>query len=155
MTVDIADYSICDGTLSGGVALSDMRSLINRSIEVVLPLGEAVPVTYDRQGRTSHFTFQVKRVHADAEACEAFIMTLDANLPSEGTITITLNGGTETVQIQNGKVLSHQSSELGATSITDYVIAGGPPIPLVFGAILTEAGDFMLTEAGYKILLGG
>ncbi len=154
MTVDIADYSICDGTLSGGVALSDMRSLINRSIEVVLPLGEAVPITYDRRGRTSHFTFQVKRTHADAEACEAFIMTLDANLPSEGTITITLNGGTETIEIQHGKVLSHQSSELGATSITDYVIVGGPPLALIFGSILLETSDFILTETDYQILLG-
>ncbi len=154
MTVDIADYSICDGTLSGGVALSDMRSLINRSIEVVLPLGEAVPITYDRRGRTSHFTFQVKRTHADAEACEAFIMTLDANLPSEGTITITLNGGTETIEIQHGKVLSHQSSELGATSITDYVFVGGPPLALIFGSILLETSDFILTETDYQILLG-
>ncbi len=154
MIVSIADYSICDGTLSGGVALSDMRSLINRSIEVVLPLGEAVPITYDRLGRTSHFTFQVKRTHADAEACEAFIMTLDSSIPSEGTITITLNGGIEIVEIRNGKVLSHQSSELGATSITDYVIVGGPPLPLVLGSILLETSDFILTETDYQILLG-
>ncbi len=154
MTVTIGDYSLCDGTLSGGVALSDMRSLINRSIEVVLPLGETVPVTYDRQGRTSHFTFTVKRTHASALICDEFIVSLDSLLPSAGTVLITLNGGTESTEIRHGKVLSHQSTQLGATSMTDYVIVGGPPLPVVIGSILLETGDFILTETDYKILLG-
>ncbi len=154
MTVTIGDYSLCDGTIPGGVATGNMRLLVNRSTDVVLALGEAVPRTYDRTGRTAHFTFQVARVHPTAEDCEAFISNLDWSLPSEGTITITLTGDTESVELRNGKVLSHQSSQTGATSFTDYVIVGGPPLPLVSGSILTETGDFVLTETNYHILLG-
>ncbi len=154
MTVTIGDYSLCDGTLAGGVALSDMRLLVNRSTDVVLPLGEPLPITYDRHGRTSHFTFTVKRVHSSAEVCDQFIVTLDAALPSLGTVMITLNGGTENTSLQNGKVLSHQSSQIGATSMTDYVLVGGPPLPVVTGFMLTEDSDFILTETDYKILLG-
>ncbi len=154
MTVTIGDYSLCDGTTTGGVATGNMRMLINRSTDVVLALGETVPKTYDRVGRTAHFTFQVARVHATAEVCEAFIASLDASLPSDGTVTITLTGNTETVELRNGKVLSHQSNQTGATSFTDYTLIGGPPLPVVFGKVLLETGDFILTETNYKILLG-
>ncbi len=154
MTVTIGDYSLCDGTTPGGVATGNMRLAVDRSTDVVLPLGETVPKTYDRIGRTAHFTFQVARVHTSAEVCEAFIASLDASLPSEGTVTITLTGGTETVQLRNGKVLSHQTNQTGATSFTDYVLVGGPPLPLVTGSVLLETGDFILTETDYQILLG-
>ncbi len=154
MTVTIGDYSLCDGTTPGGVATGNMRLLVNRSTDVVLALGEAVPQTYDRQGRTTHFTFQVARIHATAEACEAFIASLDALIPSEGTVTITLTGGTESVELRNGKVLSHQTNQTGATCFTDYVLVGGPPLPVATGSVLLETGDFILTETDYQILLG-
>ncbi len=126
MRVSIASYDICDGSLSGGVAVGNARFQMDRVFDVVIPVSELNPELFDRVCRKSTFTFTVQCVHADAQAAELFIMDLDAALPSTGTVTITATDGT-TRTIPNGFVLNHQSQLNGATSSTTYTIVGGQP----------------------------
>jgi hypothetical protein len=123
MLVSIGAYNICDGTLSGGVAISGLSLGVARGFEVVRTLAALNPQTYDRVNRVTTASFHVYRTHASADAAEAFIMGLDASLPSTGTVTFTRPTGS--VSMPNGVVTSHQSSQQGSTTTTQYTITGG------------------------------
>ncbi len=130
MTATVGAYSLCDGTLSGGVAVSDLRVDQRRIADVVAILGGVSPEIFDRVGGPCAYSFTVKRTHADADAAEQFLIGLESAVPSSGSIIITTSGPTGEVafDIPNAKV---QSIELiqqeGATTYHTYSIIGGPP----------------------------
>jgi hypothetical protein len=130
MVVSIGAYSICDGTRSNGVALSELRLASDRKFDVVDPLRQILPVAIDRVGRLTDATFQVKRVHASLGAAEDFILGLESAIPAIGTITVTTTGPTPvTVTIPNGAVVEHDLvQEQGATTVHQYRIIGGAPM---------------------------
>jgi hypothetical protein len=129
MLVSIDTYSICNGTLAGGVSVSTLHFKIDRTIDVVIPIGQVNPATFDRVCRRLDMTFQVKRTHASIDAAELFILDLDDNLPSAGIVKVTLAGGVR--YIPNGKVPTHELvQQLGATTFHNYTIVGGKPILL-------------------------
>src|SRR6266446_5111517 len=112
MQVSIGDYNICDGTLSGGVAVSDLRHSVERTFDVVLPLvaADAVrpsPILFDRLTSKMEFTFTVKVCHGTLVISEAFILILEFILPRTGTIKLITNDGT-TLNMANGRVLGFQ-----------------------------------------------
>ncbi len=129
MTVTVGAYSLCDGTLAGGVAVSDLRVNQRRVADIVPVLEGVSPQTYDRKGRPCIYAFTVKRTHADLEASDEFIIGLEDAIPSTGSITVTTTGpSSSTFAIANGKVQSHDLIEqIGATTFHSYSIIGGPP----------------------------
>ncbi len=129
MTVTVGAYSLCDGTLPGGVAVSELRLSQRRIADIVPAIGGVSPVTYDRAGRPCAYSFTVKRTHADADAAEVFSIGLEDAVPAVGAITVTTTGPTPAdFIIPNGKV---QTIDLilieGATTFHSYSIIGGPP----------------------------
>lgn len=127
MLVKIGSYDLCDGTLAGGVAIGQARVQMDRVFDVVVPLDELNPELFDRTCRKCSFTFTIQRVHADAATAEVFVMDIDSDVPSSGTVTLTPTNSGSFRYIPNGFVTNHQSSLLGATSTTTYTIVGGQP----------------------------
>ena len=80
MLVKIGSYEICNGTLAGGFAVGSLRLRGDRGFDIAIPIGETVPVLFDRLTTQSDITFQVYRTHADLQASEDFIL----NLHNEG-----------------------------------------------------------------------
>jgi len=127
MLVSIGTYAICDGTLSGGVAIGQARVQIDRGFDVVVPLAELNAIPLDRVYRKLTFTFQVQRTHTNAGAAELFILDLDSSLPSSGTVTITPTGNGSVRYVPNGAVTTHNSQQNGSTTTTQYTLIGGQP----------------------------
>ena len=130
MLVSIGSYEICNGTLSGGVAVSDLHLTSDRLFDFVVPVGEVDCILLDRIQSKTELTFVVKRTHANKGVAEAFILQLDTNIPSSGTITLTTSGPTpDTRLIENGFVMDHELiQEQGATTYHQYHVTGGPPV---------------------------
>jgi hypothetical protein len=130
MLVSIGAYDLCNGTVAGGVAVGNLRFAVDRTIDIViaLPTSDAwlSPITFDRLTGVSSITFQVQRTHVDVAAASAFILGLEAALPSTGYVVLS-DGATE-FTIPNGKIKQHVSSQLGATTTTIYNIIGGRPV---------------------------
>jgi|SRR5215471_6892979 len=162
MLVSIGSYDICDGTLAGGVAIGQLSLTIDRLTDVIVPIGQADPVLFDRVNRTSEISFQVERVFSDWDAASAFILDLELNLPSTGTVLFLFQSGSRA--IPNALVLSYVSTQLGAKVTTTYRISGGspidgspPPPPTPVGSIrweYREAVAFLLTSDGTPALDG-
>ena len=125
MLVSIGAYYLCDGTLSGGVAIGQLQLRLDRVIDEFVAIADIDPKTFDRVCRKSDITFQVERVHADWDAASAFIVALDASIPSSGDIIFIFPSGSST--IPNGMVRSHNTSQLGAKTLTQYNLIGGQP----------------------------
>jgi hypothetical protein len=161
MLVSIGSYDICDGTLSGGVAIGQLQLKVDRITDVVIPIGEADPVLFDRVGRTSDITFQVERVHADWDTASAFLLDLDGAIPSIGIVLLVFDSGSRS--IPNALIRSHSSSQVGATTRTVYNISGGapsgssPPPPTPVGSVKWQYRPeiaFLLTADGTPALDG-
>ncbi len=129
MTVTVGAYILCDGTLTGGVAVSELRLAQRRIADVVPSIGGVSPVAYDRIGRPCVYSFTVKRTHSDADAAEVFTLGLEGAVPATGTITITTSDPTPAAfDIPNSKVQSIDLiQQTGATTFHNYAIIGGPP----------------------------
>lgn len=130
MLVSIGGYDICDGTLSGGVAVSDLRLKSDRLFEFVVPVGNVDALLFDRVNSKTDFTFTVARTHSDTATSEAFILQLDNALPVSGAVTLTTTGPTPATRvIENGYLVDHELiAETGATTLHQYHIIGGPPV---------------------------
>src|SRR6267154_3417957 len=108
MLVSIGAYDICDGTLTGGLAVSDLRLKADRLFDFVVPIGDVDCTLFDRVITTADFSFIVKLTHATKKLAEVFILQLDTNLPTSGTVTFTTTGpSSDTRVIPNGFVLDH------------------------------------------------
>ena len=129
MLVSIGAYDICDGTLAGGVAVSDLRLKSDRLFDWVVPIGDVDVLLLDRINSKTDVTFIVKRTHASKLLSEQFILQLDANLPTSGTVTFTTTGPSPATRvIPNGFILDHSLvGEYGATTFHQYHVVGGPP----------------------------
>ena len=125
MLVSIGAYYLCDGTLSGGVAIGQLQLTIDRVLDSFVAIDDIDPKVFDRVCRRSDIRFQVERVHADWDAASAFIVSLDASIPSSGDIIFIFPSGTST--IPNGAVKSHNTSQIGAKTLTQYNLIGGQP----------------------------
>lgn len=121
---------MCDGTLGGGVAVSELRLRLDRLFEVVIPVDQVSPELFDRTCRKCDITFSVRRVHADAAAAETFLLALEDNLPDNGEIKIgtDFDSPTDYRVIPNGYVTDYQLLQyIGASTLHQYHIVGGPP----------------------------
>ncbi len=129
MTVTVGAYSLCNGTLTGGVAVSDLRVNQRRIADIVAILAGVGPEIYDRVGRPCTYSFTVKRTHADADAAEQFLLGLADAVPSTGTINVITSGPSPaSFSIPNAKVQSIDlEQQSGATTFHTYSIIGGPP----------------------------
>lgn len=130
MLVSIGTYDICDGTLAGGVAVSDLRVRGDRIHDFSVPVGDFDATTFDRFNSTIDFTFTVKRTFTNKATCEKFIVQLDAILPVTGDVTITTTGPSEaTFTIPDSFLVDHALvMEQGATAFHQYHFIGGPPV---------------------------
>jgi hypothetical protein len=130
MLVSIGSYSICDGTLTGGVAVSELRLRLDRLFDFVVPIGDVDSTLLDRVNSTLDASFTVKRTFSDVRAAEKFILQLDATLPVSGTVTFTTTGtGAFTRTIPDGFIVDHALLlENGATCFHQYHLIGGPPV---------------------------
>jgi len=130
MLVSIGSYSLCDGTLGGGVAISDLNPRNTRLFDVVTPLDDNDTTLFDRVNTTCDITLTVKRSFPTHETAEKFLLQLDSILPTSGTVTFTTTGPTPTTRIiPNGYIVDHALvMELGATVFHQYHIIGGPPV---------------------------
>ncbi len=125
MLIAIGSYPLCNGTLEGGMSAGDMRLRFTRAIEVVQPLGEGTPATYDRGTRTIDLSFTVARVHVSIKESEVFIAKHDATVPDSGVVAITTTAG-EVAFIENGILIDFQlQSQIGSTTFYHYHITGG------------------------------
>ena len=127
MLVSIGAYDICNGTLAGGVAIGQARIQLDRTFDVAIAVDAIDPTLFDRVCHKVTFTFTVQRTHDDAGSCETFILDLDLDLPSSGTVKLTPTSSASFRYIPNGFVINHQSQQNGATSTTTYTIVGGQP----------------------------
>jgi|SRR5215831_2118793 len=127
MLVTIGSYDICDGTLTGGVAIGNGRVQMDRVFDVVIPVDQLDPTLFDRVCRRINFTFEVQVSHADADSAEQFILDLDGNLPSSGMVKLTPTNSTSYRYIPNGVVTTHQTQQTGSLTATTYTIVGGQP----------------------------
>jgi len=162
MLVSIGSYDLCDGTLSGGVAIGQLALTIDRVTDVFIEIGQLDPHTFDRVARRSDIAFQVERVFADWDAASAFLLDLELNIPSSGTIDFIFPSGTRS--IPNGRVLNYNSTQLGAKITTTYRLTGGaptggtpPPPPTPVGSVKWEyrpAIAFLKTADGTPALDG-
>jgi hypothetical protein len=130
MLVSIGSYDICDGTLAGGVAISDLTPTNNRLFDVVVPLDDSDTTLLDRVNTTCDLTLTVARSHSSVAVAEQFIVQLDELLPSSGTVTFTTTGPTPSTRtIPNGYIVDHELiQQQGATTFHNYHIIGGPPV---------------------------
>ncbi len=130
MLVSIGAYDICDGTLAGGVAVSDLRLKSDRLFDWVVPIGDVDCILLDRVNSKTDLTFIVKRTHASKPTAEQFILQLDTLLPTSGTVTLTTTGPSpDTRVIETGYLLDHSLvQEDGATTYHQYHVVGGPPV---------------------------
>jgi hypothetical protein len=130
MLVSIGAYDICNGTLAGGVAISDLRPSNNRLFDIVVPLDDSDVTLFDRINTTCDLTLTVKRTHASVANAEQFIVQLDTALPTSGNVTFTTTGPTPTTRtIPNGFIVDHTLlQQQGATTFHSYHIVGGPPV---------------------------
>jgi len=130
MLVSIGSYDLCDGTLAGGVAISDLHPTNNRLFDVVTPVDDSDVTLFDRVNTTCDISLIVKRTFSTKAIAEKFILQLDANLPTSGTVTFTTTGPTPTTRtIPNGFIVDHELlQEQGATTFHQYHIVGGPPV---------------------------
>ena len=130
MLISIGAYDICDGTLAGGVAISDLRPTNNRLFDVVVPLDDSDTTLFDRVNTTCDLTLTVKRTFSSVAVAEAFIVQLDTNLPTSGTVTFTTTGPSPVTRtIPNGAIVDHELiQQQGATTFHNYHIIGGPPV---------------------------
>src|SRR6267154_4147489 len=130
MLVSIGAYDICDGTLTGGVAVSELRLKADRLFDFVVPIGEVDCTLFDRVITTTDVTFIVKLTHGSKKLSEVFILQLDTIIPTSGTVTFTTTGPSpDSRVITNGFVLDHSLlEETGATTYHQYHIVGGPPV---------------------------
>ncbi len=130
MLISIGAYDICNGTLAGGVAISDLRLKSDRLWDWVVPIGEVDCLLLDRITSKTDLTFTVKRTHASKPISEQFILQLDTNLPTTGTVTITTTGPTPDTRIVGGGfIVDHELLlEDGATTYHQYHVIGGPPV---------------------------
>src|SRR6266478_2256554 len=120
MLVKIDTYEICNGSLSGGVAVGKLRWPTERVTDVVLPLYGFDPTLLDRIVRRTVLTFVVERTFSDANAAEVFALDLNANLPGTGTVRITPTDSVDFQDYPNARMLSWRSEENGATVTTQY-----------------------------------
>ena len=158
MQCKIDTYELTDGTLSGGFALGQLRIRFDRVHDSVIPLGETSPVYFFRGVHKSTIDFVVVRNHGTINAAEAFIIAHDDNVPSSGTVQLISSDGAVTATIQKALIFFQQlDSEIGSTTIHAYHIEGGEFAPITVtppsggSDILTETGDYILTEDGQKI----
>lgn len=130
MLVSLGSYVLCDGTLSGGVAISELRCRGDRLFDFVIPVGDDNPIALNRVTTTIDLSFVVKRVLHDVRTAEKFILTLDNNIPAAGTITLTTTGPSPSTRvIANGFLIDHTLlMESGATLFHQYHLTGGPPV---------------------------
>jgi len=130
MLISIGTYDICDGTLAGGVAISDLRPSNNRLFDVVVPLDDSDTTLFDRVNTTCDLTLTVKRTHSSVAGAEQFIVQLDTNLPTSGTVTFTTTGPSPVTRtIPNGAIVDHELiQQSGATTFHNYHIIGGAPV---------------------------
>ena len=130
MLISIGAYDICDGTLSGGVAISRLQPTSTRLFDVVIPLDDSDTTLFDRVNTTTDLTLTVARTHSTVANAEAFIVQLDTNLPATGAVTFTTTGPTPTTRtIPNGYIVDHELiQQEGATTFHQYHIIGGPPV---------------------------
>lgn len=130
MLISIGSYEICDGTLAGGVAISDLRPTNNRLFDVVVPLDDSDTTLFDRVNTTCDLTLTVKRTFSSVANAEQFIVQLDTNLPTSGTVTFTTTGPSPVTRtIPNGAIVDHELiRQQGATTFHNYHIIGGPPV---------------------------
>ena len=130
MLISIGAYDICDGTLAGGVAISDLRPANNRLFDVVVPLDDSDVTLFDRRTTTCDLTLTIKRTHSSLAAAEQFIVQLDTNLPTSGTVTFTTTGPSAvTRKVPMGFIVDHALiQEQGATTFHQYHIIGGAPV---------------------------
>src|SRR5882724_11662834 len=130
MLVSIGAYKICDGTLTGGVAVSDLHLKSDRLFEFVVPIGDVDSLLFDRINSKTDLTFTVKRTFETVYASEKFTLTLDTVLPTSGTVTLTTTGPTPDMRvIENGYVTDFSLlGEYGATVFHQYHIIGGQPV---------------------------
>jgi len=130
MLVSIGSYSLCNGTLAGGVAVSELRLKADRLFEFIIPIGDVDSTLLDRINTTFDATFTVKRTHSSVHNAEKFILQLDSNIPISGTITFETTGpGAFTRVIPRGFVIDHALlQENGATTFHQYHVIGGAPV---------------------------
>ena len=130
MLVSIGTYDICDGTLAGGVAISELRLRADRLFDFFVPVGDVDSILFDRVNTICEFAFMVKRVFGSKATAEKFIVQQDTILPVSGTVTVTTSGPTPaTREIPNGFVVDHELvQEIGATLFYQYRITGGAPV---------------------------
>lgn len=130
MLVKLGSYDICDGTLAGGTAVSDLRLTDDRLYEFIVPVGDADSTLLDRINSKCDFVFTVKRTFPSRSTAEKFILQQDTLLPTSGTITITTTGPSPVTRtIPNGFLADHALLlEQGATTFHQYHIVGGAPV---------------------------
>src|SRR6476659_5958462 len=108
MLISIGAYDLCDGTLAGGVAISDLHPTNNRLFDVVTPLDESDVTLFDRVNTTCDITLIIKRTFSTKAAAEQFVLQLDSLLPTSGAVTFTTTGPTpQTRTIPNGFIVDH------------------------------------------------
>ena len=132
MLVSIGGYALCDGTLSGGVAISALTVKSDRLIESVVQLPTSPPeatALFMRSPQSADYTLTIVRTHDSTPAAELFILDLDNNVPDSGDIIVTTTGpSASSYSIPNGALLSHElMQQLGATTWHQYHIQGGSP----------------------------
>lgn len=159
MQCTINDFDLTDETILGGYALTNLSLRMQRIFDVVIPLGEALPVLFDRNKRRVDISFSVSRVHASIQDAETYITDHDSLIPRTGDIKLITEGSDSIVAlIVNGALLNHSLvRQIGKYTEHAYQISGSPIFapgpPSEPDHLVTEGGDRITTETGDEIIL--
>ena len=147
----IDDFQLADGTMAGGVALSQIKFEVQRVFDVVVALGELNPVLFDRGVRRTIVDFQVARIHASLEAADLYVIDHDALIPSSGLVQFIASNGAIRY-LFNATLFTHQRIGIfGKATLHSYHIEGGHFMAVAAFYILTETIGYVLQETGDRI----
>lgn len=123
MKIKIGTYTLCAGGLESP---EDLAREAADTLQIVPGLRAQYAQAINRGNRTHTLRFSITRTYADFAAVEAALLDHPADVPTNGTVEITTEGGTPIVRyMRNATVHAFAARQIGVSIVWTYTITGG------------------------------
>lgn len=131
MQIKIGTYDLAP-EIRGHRPVSNLRVNGSRVIQTAGGLRKSDVSHFDRANKETVLTFEVVREHKSIEDAMAFVVMHQVDLPTQGTVSLTMQYGVKTVRrwLANAVIPSFTAGATGLVTLHTYEIHGG--------AMLTE-----------------